>query len=124
MDINITLVLQGAQFFCVYFILYRFIFAPALSILNHDESIKDLLLKKIEGEEKIKNTALECYTIKHDEHKSQLIQAIPQASTQIIQKTSMKNIASYAIEIIELSKQDKYKIQSFIIDNVSRVIKK
>jgi hypothetical protein len=124
MEVNITLVLQALQFFCAYYFLYKFLFIPACKILDEQKHLKKMLYKKLEEDQQVKDALLQDYYVKNNVFKSMLIETIPLEATQIVHQKTMFDSTSYCIEKIELSEQNKKKTELFLIDHLSRVIKK
>lgn len=124
MEVNITLVLMMIQFACVYCFLYKFLFAPAYKILDEDEQFKNKLYKNIEKEQQAKNLLLQDYRAKNNAFKDALIKVIPGQATESSYQKSTFNATLDAVEKVQLSQQDREKIESFLVDHLSQVIKK
>ena len=124
MEINITLILQAMQFGCVYYFLYTFLFAPAYKILDEDEQIKKDLYKNLEHEQQVKDALLRDYHVKSDAFKTALLQDIPEQATQSVHQESMFNSVLDNVEKNQLSQQDREQTQLFLVDSLSKVIKK
>ncbi len=124
MEINVTIVLQALQFFCVYYFLYTYLFIPASKILDENEQIKNELYKNIEYEQQIKNALQQDYNVKNSLCKSMLIENIPEQAIQTVHQKSMFDSTLYCVEKNQLSKEDKDKTEAFLIDRLSQVIKK
>ncbi|MBP6870062.1 hypothetical protein KBC04_04220 [Candidatus Babeliales bacterium] len=124
MELNITLVLQILQFFCAYYFLYRFVFAPASKILEENEQSKDLLYRDLEKEQSVKDALLKKFHEKNIMFKDLLLQAIPEKATQSIYYASKFSCASYSVESVEFVEKDKQKTEDFLIEHLSQVVKK
>lgn len=125
MDVNMTLVLQAMQFGCVYYCLYNFVFAPAYKIIDEKDEFARSLRKKLEQEMQTKDILLAEYNIKNAEFKSSLMQTIPQEDLQdaSVVKTSHSSTL-YSIEPVCVSDEDKKKAESFLVNYLSKVVKK
>ena len=124
MEINVTIVFQTLQFVCVYYFLYKFLFAPASQILDEDEAFKNKLYKNLEHEQQIKDSLQEDYHAKNSVFKHKLMQDIPQQATQLVHEKSNFGSTLYIVENNELSPQDREKTEAFLVDRLSQVIKK
>ncbi|MBV8660667.1 MAG: hypothetical protein JO129_00800 [Candidatus Dependentiae bacterium] len=124
MEVNITLVLIMIQFACVYCFLYKFLFAPASRILDENDQLKKKLYKNIEQEQQAKDILIQEYQTKSNAFKDELIKNIPEQATESSYQKSTFNATLDIIEKVQLSEQDKEKIESFLVDHLSQVIKK
>ena len=124
MEINVTIVLQVLQFGCVYYFLYRFLFAPASKMLDENEAFKNKLYKDLEHEQQIKDSLQQDYHAKNSAFKKKLVQDIPEQATQLVHEKSMFGSTLYLVENNELSPQDREKTEAFLVDRLSQVIKK
>jgi hypothetical protein len=124
MEINITLFFQVVQFACAYCFLYKFLFTPACKILDENEQIKKELYENLERNQHVKDILLEDYRVKCSAFKKVLIETVPAESTQSMYQKSMFGSTLYCIEEVHFSEQDKNKTESFLVDHLSRVIKK
>ena len=124
MEVNITLVLIMVQFVSVYYFLSKFLFTPAYKILDEEEQFKNKLYKNIELEQQKKNTFQQDYLAKNNDFKDALIKTIPEQATESGYKKSIFGSTLYSVEKVELSEQDREKIESFLVDHLSQVIKK
>ena len=124
MEVNVTLVLQALQFACVYYFLYKYVFAPSCKILDENEQLKNKLYKNLEHEQHIKDALLHDYNVKNTAFKQELIQDIPESATQSSYQESMFGSTLYCIEENHLSQHDKEKTELFLVDRLSQVVKK
>lgn len=124
MEINVTIFLQAIQFFCVYYFLYRFLFVPASKILDEQEQFKQDLYKNLENQQHIKDALLREYHVKNDACKTQLLQTLPEQATESVHQPSMFHSVLEMHEKKQLSQQDRQEIQLYLVDNLSRIIKK
>lgn len=124
MEVNVTLILQAVQFACAYYFLYKFLFAPASKILDENEQFKNKLYTTLEQEQQIKDALLQDYHVKNNAFKGMLIQTIPEQATELVHQKSMIGSTLYCFEKIHLSEQDIKKTESYLVEHLSRVIKK
>ena len=124
MEPNVTLILQAMQFACAYYFLYTFLFTPASKILDENEQLKNELYKNLEQEQHVKDVLLEDYRVKNSAFKSALMQTIPVEATQSSHQKSMFGSTSYCVEEVQFSEQDKKITESYLVDHLSRVVKK
>ncbi len=124
MEINVTIVLQALQFVCVYYFLYKFLFIPACKILDEDEQIKNKLYKNLEHEQKIKDALTQDHQEKSCVLRHKLMQNIPHQAVQLVHEKSIFGSTLYSVEKNQLSEKDREKLESFLVDRLSQVIKK
>lgn len=124
MEVNITLLLQMMQFGCAYYFLYRFVFIPAYQKLDEDDLSKRLLYKNLEQEQQVKDILLQDFQFKNKLFKEMLLQNIPEKATQSIYQKSTFNIPLHIVDQVEFLQQDTIVIEDFLIDHLSRVVKK
>jgi hypothetical protein len=124
MEINVTIFLQAMQFVCVYYFLYKFLFVPASKILDEQEQFKHNLYKNLETQQQVKDVLLRDYHIKNDACKTSLLQTLPEQATESVHQPSMFNSVLDMHEKNQLSPQDRQNIQLFLVDSLSRIIKK
>ncbi len=124
MEINVTLFLQVIQFACAYYFLYRFLFTPACKILDEEEQFKNQLYQNLEQQQQIKDALLQDYHVKNHAFKTKLIDTIPAQATALAHQKSTFGSTLYSAEIVELSQVEIEKTQDFLVDHLSKVIKK
>ena len=124
MNINITIIFQVLQFFCAYYFLYRFLFIPAFQILHEQQQVKDELYKKLEHEQQIKDAFLQDYRVKNSAFKDELVYNIPvQDIDSVYQKSTFHEILQHDMND-PLSETQFQEIETFLVDHLSKVIKK
>lgn len=125
MEVNVTVVLQAIQFACVYYFLYTFLFAPASSILDAQEAEKQELYKNLEQAQQIKDALMQDYQVKNDAFKSILLQNIPD---QVVAAEHQKPVSVFVVENFDqqnqLPHEDRQEIELFLVDRLSKVVKK
>ena len=52
MEINVTIVVQAFNFFIVYWMLRRFLFTPAITIIEHEQAQENAMLAIIDQQQK------------------------------------------------------------------------
>lgn len=123
MEVNITVILEMMQFFCAYYFLYTFVFAPGYAILLQDKFIKDKLSKEVEDDRLIKDTLLHEYQLENKTLKNLLITTIPIESYQDQYKQVQIDKSLYEVEKIIIAKKDIENTKAFLIDRLSQVSK-
>ena len=123
MDINITIFFQAAQFFIAYFFLYTYLFAPAYKVLQEQDIIEENLYKKIEQEHCIKSSLQKTYHQRQLALKESLMNMIPEDAVQAGCQKLEAGSTLYHVDKIEISQTEIEKVEHFVIDNLSQVLK-
>ncbi len=124
MDINVTIFVQALQFGCVYYFLYKFLFIPACKILQEQEDFKHALYKNLEHDQQIKDTLLQDYKIKNNLFKDALLQQIPAQATEVADQSIKSDVMRYEVEHVGMSEEQIQQSEQFLVDYVSRIVKK
>ena len=124
MEINITLVLQVMQFMCVYYFLYTFLFVPACKILDEQAEYKNNLYKNLECQQQVKDELLQDAHVKKDAFKAVLLQEVSDNAVRSVRQVSTFGLVLNNVEKTQLSEENKQEAQAFLVDQLSRIIKK
>ena len=124
MEINITLVLQIVQFMSVYYFLYTFLFVPACKILDEQAEYKNNLYKDLECQQQVKDALLQDALVKKDAFKAYLLQEISDNAVRSAPQVSTFGLVLKGIEKNQVSEVSKKEAQAFLVEQLSRIIKK
>lgn len=118
---NITLIFQALHFFIAYLVLRRFVFAPALQILQKQESEKLLLQKEIQETADQKNKISQDIQSRWASMKTSLYTLIPSLSIKQFEMKSFVDHKKVLEENNTLSDSQRKKVKETVRASVTEV---
>ncbi len=117
---DVTLMFQMLHFMVAYAILRKFVFAPALMLLEHDEQQKNQLQKNVETARAEQKDLVEQQGQRWKAMQQKLTSMVPQLNAHR-DVNAVRLSAPIEISDIKLSEKQKQNIQKMLHDKLSDV---